>query len=204
MRFYDERILPHITDFVCGTKMLRTHRERTCAGLRGNVVEIGFGSGLNVPFYPAAVDSVAAVEPADVGWRLASKRIAAARTPIERSGLDGQHLPFGDKTFDSALSTFTLCTIADVGAALREVRRVLKPGGTFHFVEHGLAPDRSVQKWQNRCNPIQNAVAGGCNLNRDIKQLIIDAGFEIREVDIFYEQGSPKTMGAMSLGVAVR
>ncbi|WP_425298349.1 class I SAM-dependent methyltransferase, partial [Nocardia abscessus] len=130
-------------------------RERACAGLHGRVVEIGFGSGLNVPFYPAPVASVRAVEPADLGWRLASGRVAAATVPIERAGLDGQALPFADNTFDCALSTWTMCTIPDIATALAEVRRVLVPGGTLHFVEHGLAPDEMVRVWQNRRNPVQ-------------------------------------------------
>lgn len=177
-------------------------RERACAGLHGRVVEIGFGSGLNVPFYPAAVESISAVEPADLGWKLAGKRLARATVPIERAGLDGQSLPFGDNSFDSALSTWTLCTIPDVATALTEVRRVLAPGGTFHFVEHGLAPDASVRKWQHRLNPIQKACAGGCNLNRPIRELIEKAGFQIREADEFYADG-PKPVAALTLGVAV-
>src|SRR5262249_60059140 len=116
-------------------------RRRVCAGLAGDVVEIGFGSGLNVPFYPAAVTRVAAVEPSDLSWRLARDRVSAAHVPVQRAGLDGQRLPFEDGSHDAALSTWTLCTIPDVAAALGEVRRVLKPGGELHFLEHGLAPD---------------------------------------------------------------
>ncbi len=183
--------------------MLDPVRVRTCAGLSGRVVEIGFGSGRNVPFYPAEVTSVSAVEPADNGWRMAARRVAASPIPVERAGLDGQSLPFEDDSFDSALSTWTLCTIPDVMAALAEVRRVLVPGGVFHFVEHGLAPDASVRKWQHRCNPLQRTLFGGCNLNRDIGALIDEAGFEMRTLDRFYEKPTPKTLGALSLGVAV-
>ncbi|PXX62370.1 methyltransferase family protein [Nocardia tenerifensis] len=178
-------------------------RERVCAGLKGRVVEVGFGSGLNVPFYPGAVESVSAVEPADLGWRLASGRVAESRVPIERAGLDGQSLPFADNTFDSAVSTWTLCTIPDVATALAEVRRVLTPGGTLHFVEHGLAPDDKVQTWQNRLNPLQKTLFGGCHLNRDIRTLLTTAGFEIQEIDIFYGEDAPRFLAAQSLGVAV-
>ncbi|MET8654844.1 class I SAM-dependent methyltransferase [Nocardia aurea] len=203
MGFYGDRIVPRLIDVACGLKANEPQRERACAGLHGRVVEIGFGSGLNVPFYPATVGSVSAVEPADLGWRLAGKRLAAATVPIERAGLDGQSLPFADDSFDSALSTWTMCTIPDIAAALAEVRRVLVPGGTLHFVEHGLAPDTSVRRWQNRLNPVQKTVAGGCNLNRDIRGLLETAGYRIREIDVFYAEDTPKIVGALSLGVAV-
>lgn len=195
--------MPRIIDVACGMRANNPQRERACAGLHGRVVEIGFGSGLNVPFYPAAVGSVSAVEPADLGWRLASRRLASATVPIERAGLDGQALPFADDSFDCALSTWTMCTIPDIAAALAELRRVLTPGGTLHFVEHGLAPDAPVQRWQNRLNPVQKTVAGGCNLNRDIRGLVEAAGYEIRDIDVFYAKDTPKILGALSLGVAV-
>ncbi|MET7773901.1 class I SAM-dependent methyltransferase [Nocardia sp. NPDC005366] len=203
MGFYGDRIVPRIIDVACGMRANNPQRERACAGLHGRVVEIGFGSGLNVPFYPAAVGSVSAVEPADLGWRLASRRLASATVPIERAGLDGQALPFADDSFDCALSTWTMCTIPDIAAALAELRRVLTPGGTLHFVEHGLAPDAPVQRWQNRLNPVQKTVAGGCNLNRDIRGLVEAAGYEIRDIDVFYAKDTPKILGALSLGVAV-
>src|SRR4051794_39185353 len=124
MGIYEERVLPRIINVAMGMKALRPLRQRVCDGLAGEVVEIGFGSGLNVPLYPAAVTRVAAVEPADLGWKLAGKRVAAATAPVERAGLDGRQLPFPDHSFDAALSTWTLCTIPDVHAALAELRRV--------------------------------------------------------------------------------
>ncbi|MFE3444829.1 class I SAM-dependent methyltransferase [Nocardia sp. NPDC059180] len=202
MGIYNDRFVPRLVNAFCGIKANDKLRGRVCGGLSGRVVEIGFGSGLNVPFYPPAVRSVSAVEPADLGWKLAETRVAAATVPIERAGLDGQSLPFDDNSFDAAVSTWTMCTIPDIDAALAEIRRVLVPGGTLHFVEHGLAPDPSVQTWQHRLNPIQNVVAGGCNLDRDIRGLIETAGFDIRDIDVFYG-GWPKFMVAQTLGVAV-
>ena len=203
MGLYGDRVLPRIVDVACGRKSSNDLRNRVCEGLYGRVVEIGFGSGLNIPFYPDSVDGIAAVEPADLGWKLAGKRLAESSVPVERCGLDGQSLPLADDSCDTALSTWTLCTIPDVIAALHEVRRVLKPGGTFHFVEHGLAPDDEVQKWQRRLDPLQQRLFGGCHLTRPILDLLTRAGFTVTDVDIFYDEGSPKFLTAQSLGVAV-
>ena len=170
-------MLPRIVNIACGMKSSNELRDRVCEGLHGQVVEIGFGSGLNVPYYPDSVAGVAAIEPADLGWKLASTRVAGSPVPIERSGLDGQSLPLADDSCDTALSTWTLCTIPDVIAALHEVRRVLKPGGTLHFVEHGLAPDDEVRRWQHRLEPLQKRVFGGCHLTRPILDLLTKAGF---------------------------
>lgn len=201
MGVYADRVLPRIINVVCGTKANRPLRQRACAGLHGRVLEVGFGSGLNVPHYPAAVTEVVAVEPADLGWKLASQRVDASSTRVERVGLDGQSLPLPDDSCDTALSTWTLCTIPDVAAALGEMRRVLKPGGTLHFVEHGLAPDAAVQRRQHRLEPIQKRIAGGCHLTRAIPDLLTDAGFTIEELDVFYGDG-PKFLAAESLGIA--
>jgi SAM-dependent methyltransferase len=203
MSFYGEQILPRVIDKACGMKAALEQRQRVCAGLAGEVVEIGFGSGLNVAYYPVAVTGVQAVEPSDTAWRIADKRVAAAAMPVERAGLDGQSLPFADNRFDAALSTWTMCTIPDLEEALGEIRRVLKPDGTLRFVEHGLAPDEAVRRWQHRLEPMQKRVFGGCHLTREIPDLLRDAGFEITELDVFYEDGAPKFLAADSLGAAV-
>jgi SAM-dependent methyltransferase len=202
MGLYGEQVLPRIINVACGMKVTEPLRRRVCDGLAGDVVEIGFGSGLNVPFYPRSIAQVAAVEPADLGWKLAGKRLGETSVPVLRSGLDGQSLPFADDSFDAALSTWTLCTIPDVAAALREVRRVLKPGGALHFLEHGLAPDAGVRHWQRRLEPVQKRIFGGCHLTRPVVELLTTAGFTITELDVFYEDGAPKFLGADSLGIA--
>ena len=202
MSAYGEHVLPRITNCLCGMPASVRQRRRVCAGLTGEVVEIGFGSGHNVPFYPPAVTRVAAVEPSDVAWKLAGERVAASPVPVERAGLDGQALPFPDASFDAAVSTWTMCTIPDIDAALAELHRVLRPGAELHFVEHGLAPDEGVRRWQQRLEPLQKRVFGGCHLTRPMPALIGGAGFAISELDTFYEKGSPKVLGANSLGVA--
>ena len=202
MGVYGEQVLPRVIDVLCNLKVARARRQRVCAGLAGDVVEIGFGSGLNVPYLLPAVTRLSAVEPSDVGWRLAYERVRASAIPVERAGLDGQRLPFDKDRFDAALSTWTMCSIPDIDAALGEVRRVLKPGGTLHFVEHGLAPDEGVRRWQHRLEPIQKRLFGGCHLTRPIVDLLKGAGFEIAELDVYYQERTPKFVGWSSLGVA--
>jgi ubiquinone/menaquinone biosynthesis C-methylase UbiE len=195
MGFYKEKVLPRIINKALDTKVEREIRGRVCEGLHGEVVEIGFGSGLNVPYYPPEVTKLFAVEPSAVSMRLAEPRIAKSSAVIELAGLDGQRLDLPSEQFDAALSTWTLCTIPDIAAALAEVRRVLKPGGTFHFVEHGHAPDANIARWQDRLDPLEMRIAGGCHLTRKIADDIENAGFVVKELDNYYAKGAPKPWG---------
>jgi SAM-dependent methyltransferase len=201
--WYEERVLPRVVDRSLRERLTGELRARVCAGLAGEVVEVGFGSGLNVPHYPAAVTGVAAVEPSETAWRLASARVAAATVPVRRSDVDGQRLSAPDGAFDSALSRWTLCTVPDAAWGLGERHRVLRRGGTVDFVEHGLAPDERVQRWQRRLEPLQKRMYGGCHLTRPILDLVTGAGFTLAAVDVFYDSG-PKPFTAFSLGAAVR
>jgi ubiquinone/menaquinone biosynthesis C-methylase UbiE len=201
MAFYTDHVAPRILDFALSRKPILTLRERVTQGLRGDVLEIGFGSGLNLPYYPRAVTRVLAVDPSALGRKLARKRVAASAAPVEWSGLDGERLDLPDASVDAVLSTFTMCTIPDLERALREVRRVLKPGGTLHFLEHGRSQEPKVAAWQDRLNPLQNRVGAGCNINRPIAGSIEGAGFRIDALDRYYLPG-PKAMGCMYEGRA--
>lgn len=186
MGFWEDRLLPHVIDVACGSKDIAPLRERACAGLQGTVLELGFGSGLNCSLYPEAVTTVLAIEPADRAWKMAAKRRAETPAPISRAGLDGQRLDLPDASVDSVLITFTLCTIPDVGTALQEVDRVLRPGGTVHIAEHGASPDPTVARWQRRLNPVQKRTFGGCHLTRDPITLLANAGFTDAEITTGY------------------
>lgn len=201
MGFYREQVLPRIVDKACGVKEISALRARVVGGLRGEVLEIGFGSGLNLPYLPAAVDRILAVDPAVTGQRLAARRLAECSIPVDFVGLEGEDLPLDDQSADAALSTFTMCTIPDLTRALREVHRVLRPGGELHFLEHGLSPDPPVAKWQHRLTPIQRRLFGGCHFDRPIDQLLTNSGFEITVLRNQYLKG-PKTPGYLYEGVA--
>ena len=201
MGWWRERVVPRIVDSALSTSEVRRFRERVCAGLAGDVLEIGFGSGLNLAHYPPGVSGVWAIEPSDLAWQMAQPRIAAAGVPVQRAGLDGQRLDLPDQRFDAALYTYTMCTIPDLDAALAEVLRVLRPGGTLHFVEHGRAPDPAVARWQDRLQPIQYRVAAGCHLDRPIAEHLRRSGLAPVELDTFYAKG-PKPFVFTYLGRA--
>jgi ubiquinone/menaquinone biosynthesis C-methylase UbiE len=180
------------------------YRRATLAEVRGATLEIGFGTGLNLPHYPAAIKTLITVDASAGMSRLARQRVDDSPIAVEQRVLNGERLPFADETFDSVVSTFTLCSIGAVGQALGELRRVLKPDGRFHFLEHGLSDDPSVQTWQHRMTPLQKAFVGGCHLNRDIEALITQAGFTILRLDRSYMGNTPKTSGYLYQGLASR
>jgi ubiquinone/menaquinone biosynthesis C-methylase UbiE len=203
MGIWEERALPRLVELTCGGKDMAKFRARTVEGLSGTIVEVGFGSGLNAPVYPPEVTTVKAIEPSALARERSARHTAGITATIDFVGLDGARLPLADASCDGALSTFTLCTIPDVATALDELYRVVRPGGRFHFLEHGRAPDESVRTWQRRFEPVQKRVAGGCHLTRDAETLVSDAGFEIVELERRYVKG-PKPFAFFTLGRAVR
>lgn len=201
MAIWRDRLLPRIVDKACARRDFADPRRRALTGVAGDVVEIGFGSGHNLAYYPSDVDRVLAVEPSLVARRLAEPRLAAATVSVEFVGLDGQHLALPDDCADAAVTTFTLCTIPDVVRALGELDRVLRPGARLHFLEHGLSPDPKVAAWQHRLTPLQKRVFGGCHFDRPIANLITAARFQILTLENSYLPG-PKTPSYLYLGIA--
>jgi ubiquinone/menaquinone biosynthesis C-methylase UbiE len=204
MSIYADQVLPRLQDRAMNRHGLREVRARVCAGLSGKVVEIGFGTGLNVAYYPPQVERVFAIEPSRVCMNLAQRRIAKSATPIELAGLSGERLDLSPEEFDAVLSTWTMCTIPNLALALQEIRRVLKPQGTFHFVEHGGAPDAKTARWQGRLEPLHKKFAGGCHLTRRIPEFIENAGFRIDHLDTYYFKGEPRPYGFTFEGRALK
>ena len=203
MGLYGCHVFPHLMDWTMSSSRLDPERRQLLAGATGQVLEIGFGTGLNIPYYPESVTSLTAVEPANLLPAKVEQRMADARMRIHLVRLSAEKLPFDDRQFDSAVSTWTLCTIADPVAALREVRRVLKPGGRLLFLEHGRsdAPDTAV--WQDRLNPLQRIVGCGCSINRRIDELVKAAGLQIERLDRYQMEGVPRIWGEMFRGSAL-
>lgn len=204
MGMYRDRVLPRLQDKVMDRADTREIRRRVCSGLSGEVVEIGFGTGLNLPHYPAGVTRIAAVEPSALCVRLARARIADFPAAVSLVGLTGEAIALPSEAYEAAVSTWTLCTIPDVDAALAEVRRVLRPGGRFHFVEHGHAADSDVFRWQRRIEPLWKRVAGGCHVSRPIDELIERAGLRLDSLDTYYQDGEPRVFGYTFEGVAIK
>ena len=204
MAVYREQVLPRFQDLIMRRKATHPVRARICEGLHGDVVEIGFGTGLNAPFYPEGLTKVSAVEPSKVCMRIAEPRINRTPVRVELAGLTGERLDLPSESFDAVLSTWTLCTIPDLENALEEIRRVLKPDGSFHFVEHGHAPDERVAEWQRRLEPLNKRLAGGCHLTRRISDSIEEAGFTLDQLDTYYFKGEPKPFGYTFEGRAAK
>jgi SAM-dependent methyltransferase len=193
--FYGDNVLPRFIDVAMGGKAFDEIRSRVASNLDGEVLEVGFGSGRNVPHYPA--------DPATVGRKLAAGRVGASAVPVDYVGLDGQNLPLEDESVDHVLVTWTLCTIPDVGTALGEVSRVLRPGGSLHFVEHGRSPRPRVARWQDRLTPVWGKAFGGCHLNRSISDIVTASGLEMAHLDEYAMRG-PEIFGYMFEGVATK
>jgi len=202
MRFYARHILPWGIDFACGMKMITAQRRRVVPEAEGVVLELGIGSGLNLPHYdPAKITKLIGIDPDEAIWKRAAKRREAAAFPVERIGLSGEDIPLEDKSVDNVVVTFSLCTIPDPVAALREARRVLRPGGQLLFLEHGEAPDASVRKWQRRIDPVWKRLAGGCHSGRPIPTIVAEAGWTIDRLEQGYIKG-PKPLAFLYGGSA--
>lgn len=202
MGFYERQVLPRAINVALG-RSVDPVRARVTSGLSGEVLEVGFGSGRNVPHLPDAVTRLVAVDPAVVGRTLAAKRLAASHVPVEFIGLDGQALPLPDESVDHVLVTWTLCTIPDVHSALLEMRRVLRPGGALHFVEHGTSPNPKSARRQRQLGPLWGRLAGGCHLDRPIPELVGAAGFDVSGVRTYRERG-PEVLSRVYEGVCRR
>jgi len=204
MGWYGEHIFPHLMEWVMRGEEFQKQRSLVLARAYGMVLEIGFGTGLNLPHYPTALSSLHAIDPAYMLPGKVAERSAAVPFPLQIQRTSAETLPYDDRTFDCAVSTWTLCTIPDPVKALREVGRVLKPDGVFLFLEHGRSEDEKVAAWQNRLNPVQNIIGCGCNLNRKIDQIIARAGLKIMTLERFQMQTLPKLGGEMYRGSATR
>lgn len=203
MSFYERKILPYLLDLSLSDSNIAKLRREILAGVTGEVLEIGFGTGLNLPYYPEQIHQIATVDPNPGSSAIAQKRIAASPITVNHYILSGEKLPMSSCSFDSVVSTFTLCSIPDVEQALAEIHRVLKLGERFFFIEHGLSPEPNVQVWQNRLTPIQKRLAGGCHFNRNIRQLI-ENQFEQVTIEESYLENSPKVPAYLYKGIATK
>jgi ubiquinone/menaquinone biosynthesis C-methylase UbiE len=196
MGLYDRYILPHLVNNACSAKPIRYQRKKIVPQAKGRVLEIGMGSGLNLPYYnPENVEFVWGLEPSE-GMRLkAAPELEKAPFEVKWLGLPGEEIPLEDNSADTIVLTYTLCTIPDGIKALKQMKRVLKPGGEMLFCEHGAAPDKDVRKWQDRINPIWKVFGGGCNVNKDIPGLLESGGFKIDSMETMYLPSTPRPMG---------
>ncbi len=196
MGFYDRVILPRFINCACGTKPIMKQREKIVPQAEGVVLEIGIGTGLNLPYYaPDRIERLIGLDPSEESWRLAGEKAARLPFDVEFIGLPGEEIPLAADSVDTVLVTFSLCTIPDPVAALRGMGRVLRPGGKLIFCEHGEAPDAGVRRWQGRINPLWRRIAGGCNLNRPIPRLLEQGGFTVAAMEQMYLPGTPRIAG---------
>jgi SAM-dependent methyltransferase len=202
--FYRRVVFPWLCDVFLATPEVARHRGELLARAHGEVLEVGFGTGLNLPHYPEHVRRITAVDPNMGMHRRAARRLRSNRLAVERRSLRGEELPFGDGAFDCAVCTFTLCSIDGVERALGEMYRVLRRGGTFLFLEHGLSPDPGVRRWQRRLNRLQGWLADGCRLDRNVRELVAALPFHSVEAEEFYLDRAPRTHGYLYRGVATR
>lgn len=203
MGIYAQYIFPRLLDWTLGTPEFGKYRRQALAPARGTTLEVGFGTGLNLPYYPAAVTALTVLDAENMLRARVAQRIAACALPVTRMQLDAQgRLPFAAHTFDSVVTTLTLCSIDDAVAALAEMRRVLKPDGQFIFFEHGRSEDAAVARRQDRFNPLQRIIGAGCNMNRSIDELIRQGGFEIVQLDRFLLPQTPRLLAEMYRGTA--
>ncbi|PLW82711.1 SAM-dependent methyltransferase [Kineobactrum sediminis] len=196
MGFYERRVLPYLINCACGSAPIMKQRQKLVPRATGTVLEIGIGTGLNLPFYDASrVERLIGLDPSEKSWDLAAKRASHLDFDVEFIGLPGEQIPLADASVDTVVVTFSLCTIPDPVAALAGIGRVLRPGGELLFCEHGKAPDEGVCRWQDRLNPLWKTLAGGCHLNRDIPALLSDAGFATQAMESMYLPGTPRFAG---------
>lgn len=203
MNLYEKYVLPRLINLAMRNKTAMAERRRFVPLAAGTVLEVGIGSGINLPLYTRDVERLFAVDPSLELWKLALKRVARTPFPVEFVGCSAESIPMDDKTVDAVVTTWTLCTIGHPRQALREMKRVLKPEGQVIFVEHGRSSDARVAAWQNRLNPLWNRIGGGCNLNRQIDDLILEAGFQITRLERGYAPG-PKPLAYLYRGLARR
>lgn len=202
LSLYHHYVFPYLLDLAMASPALRKPRQRTLAPARGRILEIGFGTGRNLRHYPSSVRKIEAIDPDLDLDRLSLPRMRHASVKVDFHHLDAEHLPFAEDSFDTVVSTMTLCSIPDVAHALREIHRVLKPDGQFLFLEHGQAPEPGIARWQDRINPYWMPLAGGCHLNRPIRQLVEEAGLAPQDIRNYYLRKSPRVVGYMTEGSA--
>jgi ubiquinone/menaquinone biosynthesis C-methylase UbiE len=203
MGFYSQFIAPRLIDAAMSRPVLSRYRQEILVAAQGEVLEIGFGSGVNLSYYPGSLQKLITIDANPSMNMLAQKRIASSHIQVDNRVLNGENLPMTDNTFDTVVSTFCLCSIANVEQGIKEIYRVLKPGGIFLFLEHGLSNEANIQNWQNRLNFINKIIGDGCHINRNIKQLI-SAQFNSLIIDQFYVPNTPKIGGYLYQGIATK